>query len=85
MVVGRRSEQALYDEALASFGDDAGAYDHADAAGFIRLFGLPVRAEAERRARTESASSRPTDPGAGVRPPTAAGPLPVAGLAGGVT
>src|SRR5690606_13132219 len=52
IVVGRKSEQALYDEALASFGDDEGAYDHADAAGFIRLFGLPVRAEAERRART---------------------------------
>ncbi|HEX6941227.1 MAG TPA: argininosuccinate synthase [Longimicrobiales bacterium] len=54
-VVGRWSDQALYDAALASFGDDAGAYDHADAAGFIRLFGLPVRAEAERRVRAATA------------------------------
>src|SRR5690606_12867545 len=54
-IAGRWSAQALYDEALASFGDDDGVYDQADAAGFIRLFGLPVRAEAERRARTASA------------------------------
>mgnify|MGYP001214634183 FL=1 len=51
IVVGRRSDQSLYDEALASFGNDEGVYDHADASGFIRLFGLPIRAEAERRAR----------------------------------
>ncbi|HEX7119673.1 MAG TPA: argininosuccinate synthase [Longimicrobiales bacterium] len=77
-VVGRWSEQALYDEVLASFGDDAGAYDQADAAGFIRLFGLPVRAEAERR---ERASRAPADAGTAVRagagaPSTHAGGAP---------
>ncbi|MEJ2217902.1 MAG: argininosuccinate synthase [Gemmatimonadota bacterium] len=47
-IAGRESPYALYDEALASFGGD-GRYDHADAGGFIRLFGLPTRAEAQRR------------------------------------
>jgi argininosuccinate synthase len=51
-VAGRQSPFALYDQALASFGGE-GVYDHADAAGFIRLFGLPTRAEAQRRAKDE--------------------------------
>jgi argininosuccinate synthase len=41
-IAGRRSANALYDPELATFGEGA-AYDHADAAGFIRLFGLPMR------------------------------------------
>ncbi len=44
IIAGRRSPCALYDAALASFGESA--YDHADAAGFIQLFSLPTRAEA---------------------------------------
>ena len=44
-VVGRSSPRSLYREDLASFGA-AESYDHADATGFIRLFGIPVRAEA---------------------------------------
>jgi len=46
-VVSRVSPESLYDSGLASFGDD-GTYDHADAAGFIKLFGLPARVQAER-------------------------------------
>lgn len=46
-VVGRRSPHSLYDERLATFGD-GGSYDHADADGFIKLFGLPLRAQATR-------------------------------------
>lgn len=46
-VVGRWSPTSLYREDLASFGH-AATYDHADAAGFIRLFGLPIRAAARR-------------------------------------
>jgi argininosuccinate synthase len=42
-VVSRRSPVSLYRQDLASFGH-AATYDQADAAGFIRLFGLPVRA-----------------------------------------
>ena len=37
MVVGRESEQTLFDESAATFEDDAGAYNQADAAGFIKL------------------------------------------------
>jgi argininosuccinate synthase len=44
-VVSRTSPVSLYREDLASFGH-AATYDHADAAGFIRLFGLPIRAAA---------------------------------------
>ncbi|HSJ32792.1 MAG TPA: argininosuccinate synthase [Longimicrobiales bacterium] len=45
IVASRTTPYPLYDAGLASFGDD-GHYDHADAAGFIRLFSLPTRAEA---------------------------------------
>ena len=40
--VSRTSENSLYRPDLATFGESA-TYDHADAAGFIRLFGLPQR------------------------------------------
>jgi argininosuccinate synthase len=46
--VGRTSPTSLYREDLASFGH-AATYDHADAGGFIRLFGLPIRAAAAAR------------------------------------
>lgn len=39
-VVGRKSEQSLFDENIATFEDDAGSYDQADAAGFIKLNAL---------------------------------------------
>ncbi len=46
-VVGRTSPTSLYDENLATFGDGgAYAYAHSDAAGFVKLFGLPLRAVA---------------------------------------
>jgi argininosuccinate synthase len=45
IVAARQTPYPLYDAGLASFGDD-GHYDHADAAGFIRLLSLPIRAEA---------------------------------------
>jgi len=41
-VVGRRAERSLYSHELATFGRGAG-YDQKDAAGFIRLFGLPTK------------------------------------------
>jgi argininosuccinate synthase len=44
-VASRTSPVSLYREDLASFGH-AATYDHADASGFIRLFGLPIRAAA---------------------------------------
>jgi len=51
-VVGRRSEtDSLFDPAIATFEDDAGAYDQKDAAGFIRLNALRLRLAAKRRGR----------------------------------
>jgi len=47
---GRRSPRSLYRQDLATFGEGM-AYDHADAAGFIRLFGLPERVRALTRER----------------------------------
>jgi argininosuccinate synthase len=43
MVVGRRSEDSLFDESIATFEDDAGAYNQADAEGFIKLNALRMR------------------------------------------
>jgi argininosuccinate synthase len=44
--VSRTSPTSLYREDLATFGASGAAYDHADASGFIKLFSLPVRAQA---------------------------------------
>jgi len=48
--VGRRSPRSLYRQDLATFGEGM-AYDHQDAEGFIRLFGLPERVRALTRSR----------------------------------
>ena len=42
-VVGRRSDDSLFDEKIATFEDDAGAYDQKDAEGFIKLNALRMR------------------------------------------
>ena len=44
-VVGRASEEALYDERFVTFGEDD-VYEQSDAAGFIRLYGLSQRVRA---------------------------------------
>ncbi|MGD8206829.1 MAG: argininosuccinate synthase [Thiohalocapsa sp.] len=44
LVVGRKSEtNSLFDESIATFEEDAGAYDQGDATGFIRLNALRLR------------------------------------------
>ena len=40
--IGRRSPNPLYDPALATY-DEGDTFQHTDAAGFIRLWGLPTR------------------------------------------
>jgi argininosuccinate synthase len=45
-IAGRESVNALYDERFVTFGEDDGAYQQADAAGFIRLYGLSQRVRA---------------------------------------
>ena len=47
-VLGRRSPDSLYDEDVASFEDDRGAYRQEDAAGFIRLNALRLRMGAKK-------------------------------------
>jgi len=50
IVVGRDSKSdSLFDPAIATFEEDRGAYDQADAAGFIRLNALRMRIAAKRR------------------------------------
>ena len=48
IVVGRESDQTLFDETFATFEDDAGAYNHADAGGFIKLNALRLRLAAQK-------------------------------------
>jgi len=49
LVTGRASKaDSLFDPAIATFEDDRGAYDQADAAGFIRLNALRMRIAAKR-------------------------------------
>ena len=50
MVVGRKSDSnSLFDESIATFEDDAGAYHQGDATGFIRLNALRLRVAAGKR------------------------------------
>ncbi|MGB1479054.1 MAG: argininosuccinate synthase, partial [Marinobacter salsuginis] len=42
-VVGRKSEDSLFDEKIATFEEDQGAYDQKDAEGFIKLNALRLR------------------------------------------
>jgi argininosuccinate synthase len=51
LVTGRRSKDSLFDERIATFDDDRGAYDQADAAGFIRLNALRLRIAARKGRR----------------------------------
>lgn len=47
-VVGRRSQDSLFDERIATFDEDEGAYNQADAEGFIKLNALRLRIAANR-------------------------------------
>lgn len=52
IVAGRKSEASLFDEAIATFEEDEGAYDQADAEGFIKLNALRLRNLARKRPRS---------------------------------
>ena len=45
-IVGRKSDNSLFSEKIATFEDDEGAYDQKDAAGFIKLNALRLRLKA---------------------------------------
>jgi argininosuccinate synthase len=49
VVVGRASPYSLYDQDLVTFEEGAVAYDHRDAAGFIRLNALRLRTLGQRK------------------------------------
>ncbi|HEU0014466.1 MAG TPA: argininosuccinate synthase [Longimicrobium sp.] len=57
-VAGRTSPHSLYDERFVTFGEDD-VYDQADAAGFIRLYGLPLRVQALKQQEQEKEAARP--------------------------
>ena len=46
-VVGRKSDDSLFDANIATFDDDGGAYNQADAEGFIKLNALRLRIAAK--------------------------------------
>jgi len=58
-VVGRQSVDSLFDARIATFEDDAGAYNQADATGFIRLNGLRLAIGARRNEKTKTARAAP--------------------------
>ena len=49
-VIGRTSPFSLYDQDLVTFEEGKVAYDHRDAAGFIKLNALRLRVAARRAA-----------------------------------
>ncbi len=50
IIAGRKSDSnSLFDEAIATFDDDEGAYDQKDAEGFIKLNALRLRVAARKR------------------------------------
>ncbi|MGV9008080.1 argininosuccinate synthase [Brevundimonas sp.] len=50
-IIGRESDQSLYDQDLVTFEEGVQAYDHHDAEGFIRLNALRLRVLGKRNAR----------------------------------
>lgn len=48
VVVGRESDDSLFDQSIATFEDDDGAYEQKDAAGFIKLSALRLRIAARK-------------------------------------
>ncbi len=48
LTTGRKSKDSLFDQAMATMEDDRGAYNQADAGGFIKLNALRLRIAAKR-------------------------------------
>ena len=58
-VVGRESAHSLYDQDLVTFEEGAVAYDHRDAAGFIKLNALRLRTLAKRDRKLKGTGGSP--------------------------
>ncbi len=52
-IIGRQSPYSLYDQELVTFEEGKVAYDHRDAAGFIKLQALRLRVAARRNRKVE--------------------------------
>ncbi|WP_374598309.1 argininosuccinate synthase [Brevundimonas sp.] len=52
-IIGRESEQSLYDQDLVTFEEGVQAYDHHDAEGFIKLNALRLRVLGKRTKRNQ--------------------------------
>ena len=50
-MVARDSKETLFDKNIATFDDDGGAYNQADAGGFIKLNALRMRIAANARGK----------------------------------
>jgi argininosuccinate synthase len=61
IVTGRKSQNSLFDTRIVTFDDDAGAYDQADASGFIKLNALRMRIAA----KVEAAQGKAAKAGGG--------------------
>ena len=59
IVTGRKSENSLFDTRIVTFEDDAGAYDQADAGGFIKLNALRMRIAAKVEAGKGKGTRKP--------------------------
>src|SRR4051812_9016289 len=57
-VIGRESPNSLYDQELVTFEEGAVAYDHRDAAGFIKLNALRLRTLAQRKRKKPMRSEK---------------------------
>jgi argininosuccinate synthase len=68
LVTSRSSADSLFDTKIATFDDDGGAYDQADAGGFIKLNALRMRIGANlATARAARAGGKPASGGASKR------------------
>ena len=76
VIAGRTSPFAMYNERLASFSSGT-EYDQKDAAGFIKLFSLPTRAQAEQRLAQEAEAERALANPRSAKPRAQAFELPV--------
>ena len=68
IVTGRKSKDSLFDAKIVTFEDDAGAYNQADAGGFIKLNALRMRIAASKQ---QAGRTRTAAPKAAAKKPAA--------------
>ena len=76
IVVGRSSPDSLFDAKISTFDDDGGAYDQADAGGFIKLNALRLRIAANKKAADAKKAAKKAAPKAAAKPAVKAAAKP---------